>query len=705
MSPPTVAEPAPAHLTLELPSPGAAGTPEPPTAERRPSTRTLHGVTLTDEYAWLRDRHDPAVLAHLEAENAYADAMMAPVAGLREALFRELRARILETDLSVPERDGEWWFYTRTEEGKQYPIHCRKRHSLEAPEEILLDENEVAKGHTFFRLGALEQSPDGRYLAYSVDVSGAEEFELRLLDLATGIHADVRIPRTSYGVAWAADSRHLFYTELDEAERPFRVRRHALGTSPADDATVYEEPDPAFFVSVGRSRSGQLLVIDASSHTSTEARILDADRPLEAPRLVAQRRAGIEYDVAHQGDRLLIVTNDGAPNFRLLSAPLSDPRPERWTPVRQPDPAERLERVDAFASHLVMHFRREGLQGLRIVDARGTEHEVTFPEPAYALRRAGNRDFHATVFRFVYTSLVTPQSVIDYGMDDRRWVERKRQPVLGGYDAAQYRTERRFAVSPDGTRVPVSLVYRLPRPDAGARPAYLVGYGAYGASSDPGFSTTWISLLDRGFTVAIAHVRGGEELGRAWYEAGKLANKPNTFADFEAVAELLVADGFTTPGQLAINGGSAGGLLIGAVCNRRPELFGAAIAEVPFVDVLNTMLDPTLPLTVIEYDEWGNPGEPAAFHTIHGYSPYENVRSQAYPAIYATAGLNDPRVGFWEAAKWVARLRERKTDDRPLLLRVHMGAGHSGASGRYDYLREVADKFAFVLWALRRPEA
>ncbi|MDX2194751.1 MAG: S9 family peptidase [Gemmatimonadales bacterium] len=698
---PVRATAAPAAVAGSLP-PLQLQTPVPPRAAERPEARTIHGVTLVDEYAWLRKKDDPEVRAHLDAENAYTDAMMAPWKPLEDRLFAELRGRVQEADQSVPEPEDGWLYYTRIEEGQQYVLQCRRRGGMDAPEEVLLDGNALAAGHDYFRLGVFETSPDHQLLAYATDTTGAEEFELVILDLRTRELLPERFLRVSAGgVEWAADGRTLFYVTLDDAQRPCRLWRHVLGTDPADDVLVFEEADAGFFLGIGTSRSRRWLMIESGSHTSSEVRLLPADDPLAEPRLVEPRRPGVEYQLAHQGERFLVLTNDGGENFRLCEAPVDAPSRANWRELVAHDPATRLEAVEAFQRFVAVWFRRGGLPGLRIVDVElGTEHEVAFPEPSYAAWRAGNREYDARVMRLAYTSLVTPVSVVDYGMDDRTWTVRKVQPVRGGYDASAYRTERLVATSWDGTAVPVSLVYRLPRPEGGARPLFLTGYGAYGITSDPVFSSTHLSLLDRGFTVAIAHVRGGEELGRRWYEDGKLARKPNTFRDFIAVAEMLVQDGWTSRQQLAINGGSAGGLLMGAVLNERPDLFGACVAEVPFVDALNTMLDPSLPLTVIEYDEWGNPAEPEAFATIRAYAPYENVRATAYPPLLVTAGLHDPRVAYWEPAKWVARLRARKTDGNPLLLRTHMGAGHAGASGRFDYLRETAFKYAFLLAAL-----
>jgi len=722
---------------------------EPPLARRIPRASTLHGETRTDDYFWLRNREDPEVIAYLEAENRYTDAVLEAAEPLREQLFTEMRARIKESDLSVPERLDGWLYFHRTETGAQYPIFCRR--PADAPEgqgeEVLLDLNPLAAGHEYFRLGAFEVSPDHRLLAWSADTTGAESFTLYVKDLATGALLAETLTNVSSGAAWANDSRTLFYVVLDEARRPYRVHRHRLGESPSADVVVHEETDESFFVDVERTRSNAYLLLDIASHSTTEVRYVAADRPDEPFRTIEPRRAGIEYTVTHHDERFFITTNDAASNFRLVSAPVSDPRRERWTEVLPHRADVKLDSTDAFRDYLVVYEREAGLRQIRIVEMEEIEGEnwrkgerangrkggeaeaagegaaatsrfvsagaapgpassipgylVPFPEPVYTVRQHENPEFDTTLLRFTYTSMVTPASVVDYDMAERTWTVRKQTEVLGGYDPARYRSERLFATAQDGTRVPISLVYQLPleRP-GGPRPLLLNGYGAYGVSFDPSFSSSNLSLLDSGVIVAIAHVRGGEEMGRPWYEDGKLLRKPNTFTDFIAAAEHLVAEGFTAPDRLAITGGSAGGLLMGAVTNLRPDLFRAVVSEVPFVDVVNTMLDASLPLTVIEYDEWGNPNDAEAYRCIRSYSPYDNLRAQAYPHMLLTAGLNDPRVAYWEPAKYTARLRALKTDTNLLVLRTNMGAGHGGASGRWDFLREVAFKYAFLLRVL-----
>ena len=697
-----MSEPMTALLTPDLPG-EAAPLPLPPVAPVMAHLHLAHGEARRDDYHWLRDRADPAVLEYLEAENAYTAAVMRHTEERQEELYREMVGRIQETDLSVPERLDDWWYYFRTEQGRQYPIFCRRHGSIHAPEEVALDQNALAEGHAYFRVGAVQVSPDHRLLAYLVDTTGAEMYTLFVRNLETGALLAERIENASYGLEWANDNATLFYTVLDETKRPHRLMRHTLGADPATDVLVHEENDGSVLLSVAKTRSRRWLVVDLSSHSSSEAWIIDADRPHEPPRLIAPRVPDVEYSVEHHGDHFLIVTNDEAPNFRLVEAPVSDPSKANWRTVIGNRDAVKVDGVDAFREHLVVYEREDALRHIRVIDlVTGDDHRVGFPEEVYSFRMTENPEYDTATLRFVYTSLVTPSSVVDYGLRDRSWELKKRTEVRGGYDPSLYHTERAHAEAPDGTRIPLSLVYRLPLVRDGARPLLLYGYGSYGSSFDPAFSSSSLSLLDRGFVIAIAHIRGGEEMGRPWYENGKLLRKRNTFTDFIAAAEHLLREGYTSRDRLVINGGSAGGLLMGAVVNMRPELFHAVVAEVPFVDVVSTMLDASIPLTVIEYEEWGNPADRTYYDYMLSYSPYDNVRPQRYPHMLVTAGLNDPRVAYWEPAKWVARLRAVKTDDNRLLLKTNMGAGHSGASGRYDYLREVAFKYAFILEAVGR---
>ena len=694
--------------------------PTPPAAPIRPTIHTTHGDARVDEYAWLRDAEDPETIAYLEAENAYMKQVLAPTDELQETLYREMVSRIQETDVSVPERIGEWEYYTRTYEGKQYPVLCRRSaggtssRGREAPvaigspdEQIILDENALAEGHEYFRVGAATVSPDHRMLAYAVDTSGSERYVVHILDLETGLQLPERMENVSANLEWAEDSRTLFYVVLTASHRPAHLYRHAVGTLTDDDHLVHFEEDEGFFLGISKTRSREYLVVEMSSHATSEARVIPAQDPAAEPVVVLPRRKGVEYTVAHHGEHFYILSNEDALNFALWRTPVTRLDRAEWEPVLPHRDDTKLDGVDAFRNHMAVWERRGGLEHLRILPLGGEgrlggpgrpdDHYVEFAEPVYAIGRGGNPEFDTTELRFIYTSPVTPSQVIDYDMATRARIVQKEQPVLGGYDRTLYRAERLYVAARDGARIPVSLVYRLPFERNGSRPMLLQGYGAYGISSDMGFSSARLSLLDRGIVVAVAHVRGGEENGRHWYESGKLFNKTNTFTDFVAAAEQLVSDGYTSSDRLAIMGGSAGGLLMGAVVNLRPELFRAVVADVPFVDVVNTMLDPSLPLTVIEYDEWGDPNDPEVYRYILRYSPYENVSPQPYPAMLVTGGLNDPRVGFWEPAKWVAKLRTMNSGDRPILLKTNMGAGHAGASGRYDYLREVALEYGFVI--------
>jgi oligopeptidase B len=680
---------------------------EPPVAPQRPVTLELHGDVRVDEYAWLHEREDPEVIAYLEAENRYAEAATAHLAPLRETLYREMLGRIQETDVSVPERVDGWLYYVRTEEGRQYPVLCRRRDAEGAPEQVVLDENALAEGQAYFRVGASEVSSDHRYLAYSVDTSGAEEFVIQVKDLATGELLADGIPGTSGDLEWAEDNRTLFYTVLNDIHRPAILKRHRLGTDPSEDVTVFHEPDEGFFMGLSKSRSRRFVFLELASHSTSEVWWVPADAP-EAPlRLFRARERGVEYDLDHHGDHFYILTNEHALNFMVLRTPVPAPGADSDAPIAPREEWEvvvphhedvKIDGIDLFRDHLVVYERSEALQRIRVIHLPDmAEHYVAFDEPTYGLRLSGNPEFDTGTLRFVLSSPVTPPTTIDYDMATRASEVRKVQPVLGGFDPSRYKTERRWATAPDGASVPISLVYRAPLEHDGRRPMLLNGYGAYGLSYDPNFSTTAISLLDRGLVVGIAHVRGGEEMGRHWYMDGKLLKKRNSFEDFIAAAEYLVKQGVTASDRLVISGGSAGGMLMGAVTNARPDLFRAVLADVPFVDVLNTMLDPTLPLTVIEYDEWGDPRDPEYYRYMRTYSPYDNVERKAYPRMLIQGGLNDPRVTYWEPAKWAARLRARKTDDHLLLLKTNMGAGHGGASGRYDYLREVAFQWGFIL--------
>ncbi len=661
-----------------------------------PHRVTLHGQTWNDEYHWLRRRDDPRVRAWLERENHHTAAATAHSATLRKRLFAEMRGRIQETDSSVPVRDGPYRYYSRTVQGLQYPIHCR-RPAAGGAEQVLIDENALAADAVYFDLGAYAPSPDHRLLAYTVDDSGDEVYALRVLDLDSGRLLDDAIADTAGDFEWAEDGRTLFYTRMDAAHRPNRLYRHRLGSDPAADPLVLREDDQAFHLYIGKTRSRRYLVLHAASISADEFHVLEADRPAGRFRVVQPRRPGLEYELDHHGDHFYLVTNHRATNFRLVRAPVAAPGLEHWQEVIAHRPQAQLVAVDLFCDHMLIQSRQDGLTAIQVRElASGATHRVAFAEPAHTAWMGDNPEFDSRDFQLIYSSLTTPRTVYRYHPDARRLERLKRQPVQGGYEPAAYETLRLSAQAPDGTAVPISLVRRRDA-TAGPRPTYLVGYGAYGDAYEPLFSTDRLSLLDRGLAVAIAHVRGGGELGRPWYDAGRLLNKRNTFTDFIACAEHLIDRGLTASDRLAIGGGSAGGLLIGAVLNMRPELFAAAVADVPFVDVIHTMLDDSLPLTVTEYDEWGDPHRPEVFALMCTYSPYDNVRAQAYPPLLVTAGWNDPRVQYWEPAKWVARLRAHQEGDAPLLLKTNLEAGHAGASGRYDYLEEIAFEYAFVL--------
>ena len=672
--------------------------PGPPIAPRRPKVLEKHGDRRIDPYYWMREKDNPEVRAHLEAENAYTEAVTAPTAELREGLYREIVGRIQETDTSAPSYFKGYWTYTRTVEGLDYEIYCRRPESMEAPEEVLLDGNQLAQGHDYFELGFLEHSPDQNVIAYAADFTGAELFELRFRDLRTGSELEDVLQDVYYGAAWAADGGTFFYVKTDAAMRPFQVWRHRLGTSPDRDVMVLQEDDERFELSVEPTKSERYIVFSSTSQVTAECRFLAANEPEAEPRLIEPRRQGIEYSVDHQEDRFLILTNDGARDFHLMAAPVSDPGQASWVEVVPERYGVRINFTDVHKNHVVMGQRSDGLQRLEVLDCTSGEiHMVEQPDAAYTAFPGSNPVYDSEVMRFFYTSLTAPFSAVDYDMRTRKRTLVKEQPVRGGYDRADYVAERLWATAPDGVQIPISLVRRRDLQRNGGNPTLLYGYGAYEVSNDPMFDPARLSLLERGFVFAIAHVRGGGELGRGWYEDGKFMNKTNTFTDFIACASHLIDQGYTSSRQLAIRGHSAGGLLIGAVLNSRPDLFSCAVAQVPFVDVVTTMLDETVPLTVSEYEEWGNPNDVEYYEYMKSYSPYDNVRAADYPAMLVTAGFNDPRVSYWEPAKWVAKLRAMNPEQLQLLLQTEMGAGHSGPSGRYESWREEAFVTAFVL--------
>jgi len=672
----------------------------PPVAATRPKVLEAHGDRRRDPYYWLREREDPEVTAYLTAENEYTDAVMAGSHDLQERLYHEIVGRIQETDTSAPTFFKGWWGYTRTVEGLDYEIHCRRRGSMDAPEEVILDGNELAKGHDYFELAYVERSPDENLLAYAVDYNGAELHELRFRDLRAGVDLDDAISGVYYGAAWAADSNTFFYVLPDRSMRPYQVWRHRLGTPAAGDVLVYEESDERFEVDVAASKSERFIFITTASHVTGETRFLRADSPESEPVLVERRRQDVEYTVDHQENRFLILTNDGATNFRLMSAPIDNPGRDSWTEVVPERDDVRLNFIDVHRRHVVLGQRSAGLQRLEVLNTQsGDLHVVEQPDAAYTAFPGSDPNYDQSVMRFFYTSLTAPWSAVDYDMDARTRTVVKEQPVRGGYRRDDYVTERLWAKASDGSQVPISLVYRRDRRHDRS-PLLLYGYGAYEHSNDPMFDPARLSLLDRGFAFAIAHVRGGGEMGREWYEQGRLLNKCNTFTDFIACAECLIDAGHVRSGDLAIRGRSAGGLLVGAVLNMRPDLFACAIAQVPFVDALTTMLDDKLPLTVNEYDEWGNPQDAEFYRYIKSYSPYDNVRAAAYPPLLVTAGLNDPRVSYWEPAKWVAKLRTMNRGEQPIVLKTQMGSGHMGPSGRYESWREEAFVMAFAITEL-----
>ncbi|MEU8004995.1 S9 family peptidase [Catellatospora sp. NPDC049111] len=699
-------------MTSDLPN----GPVTAPVAPRIASTRSHHGDDVIDEYAWLETKDDPAVTAYLEAENAWTEHATAHLSGLRETLFGEIKGRTQETDLSVPVRKGAYWYYARTEAGKQYGIQCRRPVTAgetapptpadgapPADEEILLDGNELAAGHDFFALGTLDVSPDGRLLAYSTDFTGEERFTLQIKDLATGEILPDRIEGAFYGSAWSVDGTQLFYLTVDEAWRPHRVWRHAVGST-GDDALVLEEADERFWIGVELTRSQRFIQIDIHSKVTSEVWLIPADEPTAAPTVVTPRVQGLEYSVEPQGDRLLILHNRDAADFTLAQAPVS--APADWQELIGHTQGVRLEGVDAFADQYVVSLRREGLTGLRLFPTSGEPtskpRDITFPEPLYTVGLSGNPDYHTDQLRLTYASMVTPDSVFDYVVATGELLLRKRKPVLPGpdgqpFDPAHYEQHRVWATADDNTGVPISLVCKAGTPVDGSAPLVLYGYGSYESSMDPWFSIPRLSLLDRGVVFAVAHVRGGGELGRHWYDDGKLLAKRNTFTDFVACARHLAKSGWTSPDRIIARGGSAGGLLMGAVANIAPEAFAGIVAQVPFVDPLSSILDPSLPLTVTEWEEWGNPLEsPEVYAYMKAYSPYENVADLEYPAILAVTSLNDTRVRYSEPAKWIAALRHTAPHGE-YLLKTEMGAGHGGPSGRYDAWKEEAFVAAWIL--------
>jgi oligopeptidase B len=679
---------------------------QPPIARQQETATTIHGHRLIDHYAWLREKTSPEVIAFLEQENAYTKAVMQPTAELQAKLYAEMVGHIKESDISVPFRDKAYFYYSRTEQAAQYPIYCRKHGSLDAPEEIILDMNQMAAGEEFLALGALTVSDDGNLLAYSTDTTGFRQYTLHVKDLRTGEVLADQAQRVG-SLVWAAGNRILFYSVEDEAtKRQFQLFRHTLGTQQAADALVYEEADERFNVGAGRTRDGKYILLESASHTASEEQFLPADDPEGRWTMIEARRENIEYYADHRDGLWYLRVNDTARTFRLVTAPVATPGRAHWRELMAHREDVMLEELELFQSFAVVVERSNGLPQMRVMffDNQGTfagsSRQIAFPEPTYSAHPHVNREFVTGKFRYGYQSLVSPTSVYEYDVHTNESTLLKELEVPGGFDRSQYRSERLFATAPDGAKIPVSLVYRKDKKGEGTNPLYLYGYGSYGYALPVGFSSNRLSLLDRGFVLAYAHIRGGGDMGKPWHDAGRLMHKMNTFTDFIAVTEYLTSHGYGDPRRVAIEGGSAGGLLMGAVTNMRPDLYRAVLSHVPFVDVMNTMLDATLPLTIAEYEEWGDPNQAEAFAYMLQYSPYDNLESKAYPAMLVKTSLHDSQVMYWEPAKYVAKLRTLKSDGNLLLLETNMSAGHGGASGRYDYLKEIALDYAFLLQEL-----
>lgn len=675
-----------------------------PIAPKRPHQLTQHGHTRVDDYYWLRDREDPEVLKFLQAHTTYLEEAMQHTKPLQESLFSEMKKRVQETDTTVPEKRGGYLYYDRTEAEKQYPIFCRKKDAPDSPEEVLLDQNELAKGKIFCSVSGFAVSPDENKLAYSVDVEGDEVYTIFVKDLTNGNLYPETISNTygsvyAYsGVEWANDSQTLFYITLDDAQRSYRLYRHTLGTDPSQDILIFEEKDETFSLYFHKTRDNKYLMTEHHSSITVEVRFLSADQPDGELKTISSRRDGIEYYVDHHKGFFFICTNDDAKNFKLVKAPVDSPSHENWEEVIPHRPQVMITQVELFENYLVLYERKDGLDHIRISDIDGSSniHYVDFPEPTYYFEPGSNYEFNTNALRFDYSSLVTPHSTIDYHMDTREWELLKEDNVIG-YDKSQYVCDFIYATAPDGKQIPISISYKKDIVLDGNNPTLLHGYGAYGSNLEVEFGSDRISLLDRGFVYAIAHIRGSSSLGRDWYDDGKILNKKNSFNDFIACAEYLIQEGFTSKEHLAILGVSAGGLLVTACTTLRPDLYKAVIAKVPFVDVVTTMSDPTIPLTTLEYDEWGNPENKEHYDYMLSYSPYDNIKNTDYPNLLLTGGYNDPRVMYWEPAKFAAKLQEHKTDDNLLLLKINFNAGHAGSSGRYDHLTEVAFEYAFLI--------
>lgn len=678
-----------------------------PVAPRKPHELKAHGETRIDNYYWLRQREDPEVMKYLLAENQHLEEAMQDTKQLQESLFAELKGRIQEVDSTVPEKRGEFLYYQRTEAGKQYPIFCRRKDSMENPEEVLLDQNKLAEGRSFCSVSAVSVSPDGRKFAYSVDYGGDETYTIHIKNLEDDQLYSEEIPNTlgsvyyHTGVEWANDSETLFYATLDDSKRPFKLYRHKIGMDPSEDVLIFHEKDETFYLIFHKSRDDAYILTDHISTLTTEVRYLSADQPDGELTTLSPRRHGIEYSASHHKGKFLLLTNESAKNFKLVTAPVGESNPENWQEIIPHDPEVMLLGVDTFEDHIVVYERKGGLPQIRIsnADIVSNVKYVNFPEPTYNYELESNHEFTTGKLRIKYSSLVTPHTVVDIHMEDGRW-EVKKEEQVHGYDKSKYVCELIYAPARDGKQIPISISYRKDSRQDGGNPTLLHGYGAYGAVMEAEFNSNRVSLLDRGFVYAMAHIRGSSTLGREWYEDGKLKKKKNSFHDFIDCAEYLKQQGFTAKEKLAIYGVSAGGLLVGACMTMRPDLFKTVIAKVPFVDVVTTMSDPSIPLTTHEYDEWGNPEKKDQFEYMLSYSPYDNLKATEYPNLLLTAGFNDPRVPYWEPVKFSARLRDIKTDENLLLLKTNFDAGHAGSSGRYDFLKEVAFEYAFLLHSL-----
>ena len=679
----------------------SAQTVTPPVAKKVPRVDTVAGHVMTDNYFWLRNRADSDVIPYLEAENRYTEAMMADTKALQDTIYKEMVGRLKQTDLTVPTKIGPYYYYSRTVEGKQYTIYARKRGSLTAPEEIYLDVNELAAGKKYMGIGARAVSPDHNWLAFTTDTTGAEHYTVSIKNLRTGEIIPDKIPDVHFSLVWGADNKTVFYSRTDSSHRSDKIYRHTVGTPTETDVMVFHEPDLLFSVDVNRTKDDKFILVTSGSFTSGETWYVDAEHPDGALRVIEKRRPDVEYDVEHHGTDFVIRTNEKATNFKLMKAPDSAPSRKNWKDLVPARNDVLITGFDVFKNYLEISERGHAETRVRIRDLRtGAEHYVKFDEPVHTLSAGNTPDFNSRTLRLSYTSFLTPLSVYDYDMGTRKLTLLKKTEVLGGYDPSLYTTERTWATATDGTKIPISLVYRKPLARDGKRPLFLYAYGSYGSSTDPTFSSNLLSLIDRGFIYAIAHIRGGQEMGRAWYDNGKMFKKKNTFTDFVDAAQYLVNAKYTSTDRLVARGGSAGGLLMGAVVNMRPDLFKAVVADVPFVDVINTMRDATIPLTTGEWIQWGNPNLPKDYAYMITYSPYDNVAAKAYPNMLVTTSLNDPRVAYWEPAKWVAKLRATKTDGNLLILRTNMGAGHGGSSGRYDALHDQAFRYAFILKSL-----